>query len=312
MWAAAALATVRACLASLCPRPPAHCAARLHAPPGADPLSALLALEPPAGSSKYCPTAALMALAGSEWQGPTGGSKYCMVAAALDAAAGWAPPTGASKYDVVSAVLAYEPPAGAGAGRWDPLGWLLDGWAANSGGWEVPRGASPLQAIQPPSGGSRYDPAHGLADAVRPPSGSSRYDPLKQVVAGATAPAGRPAKFDPVADLLAGGRGGCDREEGLAGAGGRRWAARSCLAAGVGHALRSPLGPLGPRLHSQLPLPPCALPPSNKLTGEWLDTDYKQQVQQAANSAASRLFGSPGAAGAKRVQQEGEATIYRF
>ena len=88
--------------------------------------------------SRYDPAAQLLALAASpEWVGPTGGARYCMVAAALDAAAGWQAPSGASPYCPVSALLEAEPPR-LGAPRWDPLGWLLDGWAANSGSWEEP------------------------------------------------------------------------------------------------------------------------------------------------------------------------------
>lgn len=37
-------------------------------------------------------------------------------------------------------------------GRWDPIGWLLDGWAANSSSWDVPSGATPLRDVQAPSG----------------------------------------------------------------------------------------------------------------------------------------------------------------
>ena len=49
------------------------------------------------------------------------------MAAALDAAAGWEAPKGRSKFDPTAAVLAWEPPQGE-SGRWDPIGWLLDGW----------------------------------------------------------------------------------------------------------------------------------------------------------------------------------------
>ena len=87
---------------------------------------------------RYDPAADLRALAASDWQGPTGASPYCPMAAALDAAAGWAPPTGPSPYCPLSAAFTAEPPAK--AARWDPLAWLLDGWAAGSGRWDVPEG----------------------------------------------------------------------------------------------------------------------------------------------------------------------------
>lgn len=107
----------------------------------------------PSGASKYDPAAGLLALAGDpDWLGPTAPSRYCPISAALDAAAGWEVPSGASKYCMVSDLLAYEPAAAlepaaeeeaAGEGKgWNPVGRLLDGWAANSSGWQLPEGVS--------------------------------------------------------------------------------------------------------------------------------------------------------------------------
>ncbi|PSC69647.1 hypothetical protein C2E20_6901 [Micractinium conductrix] len=104
-----------------------------------EPLRAFLRdFSAPSGAQRYDPAADLRALAASDWQGPTGASPYCPMAAALDAAAGWAPPTGPSPYCPLSAAFTAEPPAK--AARWDPLAWLLDGWAAGSGRWDVPEG----------------------------------------------------------------------------------------------------------------------------------------------------------------------------
>jgi hypothetical protein len=147
-----------------------------------DPLPALLsalsgAADAPAGASRYDPAAGLLALAGSPtWQGPTGSARYCMVAAALDAAAGWQAPQGSSKYDPAAAVLSAEAPskstAGGASRRWDPVAWLLEGWAANSSDWEPALG-----------GGSKFDPAPAVLGAA-PPRHGSKFDPVEDVTAG--------------------------------------------------------------------------------------------------------------------------------
>lgn len=147
-----------------------------------DPLPALLsalsgAADAPAGASRYDPAAGLLALAGSPtWQGPTGGARYCMVAAALDAAAGWQAPQGSSKYDPAAAVLSAEAPskstAGGASRRWDPVAWLLEGWAANSSDWEP--------ALD---GGSKFDPAPAALGAA-PPRHGSKFDPVEDLTAG--------------------------------------------------------------------------------------------------------------------------------
>jgi hypothetical protein len=157
---------------------------RRGAPSKYDPLPAFFAAVAAGGSrrgaARYDPLAGLLETAGSpDWQGPTGRGRYCPLAAALDAAAGWEAPKGDAKYCPLPGVLAAEAPSKASAGgsrRWDPLAWLLDGWAANSSGWE-PAG----HAAAP-----RFDPAGALLHADAP----SRS---------------RRSKFDPVPDLLAGG-----------------------------------------------------------------------------------------------------------
>lgn len=146
-----------------------------------DLVAAVQAWEVAKGRSKYDPFASV-----SSWQAPTGRSKYCAVAAALDAAAGWEPPRGTSPYDPMPALLALEAPTkAASAGAWDPLAWLLDGWAANSGDWQV-GGASQLRNIEAPTGSSKFDPAAGgaLRSVSAPSRRAAKYDPLKDVLAG--------------------------------------------------------------------------------------------------------------------------------
>lgn len=113
-----------------------------------------------------------------------------MVAAALDAAAGWTPPTGDERYCPVNSLLAFEPPSKGARGAWDPVGWLLDGWA---GGWALggsqagsEGGASLLRGIQAPSGAAKLDPLGALRQ-VAPPTrraAGSKFDPVKDLLAG--------------------------------------------------------------------------------------------------------------------------------
>jgi hypothetical protein len=88
-------------------------------------------------SHRYDPLAELRTLAACpDWHGPSGRGRYCPMAAALDAAAGWEAPSGSSRYCPVAALVGAEAPEPGAGRRWDPLAWLLDGWAANSAGWE--------------------------------------------------------------------------------------------------------------------------------------------------------------------------------
>jgi hypothetical protein len=116
-------------------------------------LAALAAAAAPGAARakpKYDPAVELLELAASpDWQGRAGRSPYCPLAAALDAAAGWQAPSGHERYCMVAALVAAEAPP-RGEARWNPLGWLLDGWAADRDAWEarVASAASPLDTTR--------------------------------------------------------------------------------------------------------------------------------------------------------------------
>eukprot|EP00887_Chlorella_sp_A99_P007326 scaffold2.g7326.t1 len=168
-----------------------------------DPVAALLlaaraaeAVSPPV--SKYDPFRALLR---GDWSPPSrrrsagegwtsAGGRFCPLAAVLDAGAadpaagGWAPPTRAggapSRFDAFASVLntlLQVDPRGAPASAWDPVAWLLDGWA---GEWRGGGGGAAARAA--PASHSKYDPATAVVAAARaagdPRRGAGKYDPV--------------------------------------------------------------------------------------------------------------------------------------
>lgn len=120
------------------------------------------------GQESYDPLAALVHLV-THMQAPVaptdGSDSWDPVAAARQAARDYRPPPTraqeraagvVAKYDplpgALAAALALEAPQrGDGGARWDPVSWLLDGWA---GDWEESTSAS--------GGGHAYDPLAGI------------------------------------------------------------------------------------------------------------------------------------------------------
>ena len=117
------------------------------------------------------------------------------VAVALDAIAGYQPPQprrssgGSSKYDpaveMLSSLNALQPPKQSdGGARWDPLSWLLSGWAAEE--WQGVGGAEGGASVRAVA--ARYDPLEDVK-RVQPTRVVSKYD-WAQAVLQSAAPQG--------------------------------------------------------------------------------------------------------------------------